>query len=125
MSQGAVFAFLIPGAGTSIAAIGGALRIARWRVIAIVICTLWLGAIMTGLLFDLLLVIRLISSCLYNGEYKVYLCSYSSFAFSGNAPAMSLHDRLGNCQPQTRFTPLGTRRVSAIEAIKDVRQSLG
>jgi uncharacterized membrane protein YraQ (UPF0718 family) len=56
MSQGAALAFLISGAGTSIGAIGGALTIARWRVLAIVVGTLWIGAIVLGLLYDLLLV---------------------------------------------------------------------
>jgi uncharacterized protein len=55
MSQGAALAFLISGAGTSIGAIGGALSIAHWRVIAIVVGTLWTGAMAAGLLFDLLL----------------------------------------------------------------------
>jgi uncharacterized membrane protein YraQ (UPF0718 family) len=54
MSQGAALAFLISGAGTSIGAIGGALSIARWRVIAIVVGTLWAGAMAVGLLFNLL-----------------------------------------------------------------------
>jgi uncharacterized protein len=53
MSQGAALAFLITGAGTSIGAIAGALTIARWRVIALVIATLWIGAVATGFLFDL------------------------------------------------------------------------
>jgi uncharacterized protein len=56
MSQGAALAFLITGAGTSIGALGGALTIARWRVIAIVIGTLWVGSILLGLGFDLLIV---------------------------------------------------------------------
>jgi uncharacterized protein len=60
MSQGAALAFLIAGAGTSIGAIGGALTIARWRVIAIVIGTLWVGAMAVGLLFDLFLASGLI-----------------------------------------------------------------
>jgi uncharacterized membrane protein YraQ (UPF0718 family) len=60
MSQGAALAFLISGAGTSIGAIGGALSIARWRVIAIVVGTLWTGAMAVGLLFDLLLASGLI-----------------------------------------------------------------
>lgn len=55
MSQGAALAFLISGAGTSIGAIGGTLSIARWRVIAVVVGTLWVGAIVVGLFFDLLL----------------------------------------------------------------------
>jgi uncharacterized membrane protein YraQ (UPF0718 family) len=48
MSEGAAMAFLITGAGTSIGAIAGALVIARWRVVAIVIGTLWVGAILLG-----------------------------------------------------------------------------
>lgn len=56
MSQGAALSFLITGAGTSIGALGGALTIARWRVIAIVIGTLWAGSILLGLGFDLLIV---------------------------------------------------------------------
>lgn len=54
MSQGAALAFLITGAGTSIGAIGGALTIARWRVIAIVIGTLWAGSILIGLAYNFL-----------------------------------------------------------------------
>jgi uncharacterized protein len=54
MSQGAALAFLITGAGTSIGAIGGALTIARWRVIGIVIGTLWVGAILLGFAYNLL-----------------------------------------------------------------------
>ena len=53
MSQGAALAFLITGAGTSLGALGGALTIARWRVIAIVIGTLWLGSILFGLAYNL------------------------------------------------------------------------
>lgn len=55
MSQGAALAFLITGAGTSLGALGGALTIARWRVIAIVIGTLWLGSIFLGFAYDLFL----------------------------------------------------------------------
>ncbi len=55
MSQGAALAFLIAGSGTSIGAIGGALSIAKWRVIAVVVGTLWAGAILLGLAYDLLL----------------------------------------------------------------------
>jgi uncharacterized membrane protein YraQ (UPF0718 family) len=55
MSQGAALAFLITGAGTSVGAVAGALMIARWRVLALVIGTLWVGAIVTGFLFDFLL----------------------------------------------------------------------
>jgi len=56
MSQGAALAFLITGAGTSIGALGGALTIARWRVLAIVLGTLWVGSILIGVLFDLILI---------------------------------------------------------------------
>jgi uncharacterized membrane protein YraQ (UPF0718 family) len=52
MSQGAALAFLITGAGTSLGALGGALTIARWRVIAIVIGTLWIGSILLGLIYN-------------------------------------------------------------------------
>ena len=48
MSEGAALAFLITGAGTSIGAISGALTIARWRVIIIVLGTLWVGSILIG-----------------------------------------------------------------------------
>ena len=54
MSQGAALAFLITGAGTSLGALGGALTIARWRVIAIVIGTLWLGSILLGFAYNIL-----------------------------------------------------------------------
>ena len=53
MSQGAALAFLITGAGTSLGALGGALTIARWRVIAIVIGTLWAGSILIGFAYNL------------------------------------------------------------------------
>jgi uncharacterized membrane protein YraQ (UPF0718 family) len=56
MSQGAALAFLIAGAGTSIGAITGALTIARWRVVALVVGVLWLGAILSGLAFDLAMI---------------------------------------------------------------------
>ena len=55
MSQGAALAFLITGAGTSLGAIGGALTIARWRVIAIVIGTLWVGSILIGFAYNFLI----------------------------------------------------------------------
>jgi len=57
MSQGAALAFLITGAGTSIGAIAGAMTIARWRVISIVLGTLFIGAIALGFAYDLLLVL--------------------------------------------------------------------
>jgi hypothetical protein len=53
MSQGAALAFLITGAGTSIGALGGMFTIARWRVIGIVIGTLWLGSIVLGFIYNL------------------------------------------------------------------------
>ena len=59
MSQGAALAFLISGAGTSIGAIAGAMAIARWRVVALVVGILWVGAIMCGLAFNLVLQSRL------------------------------------------------------------------
>ena len=43
---------LITGAGTSIGALGGALTIARWRVIAIVLGTLWAGSILIGFAYN-------------------------------------------------------------------------
>ncbi|HEY6058861.1 MAG TPA: permease, partial [Candidatus Limnocylindrales bacterium] len=49
MGAGPAMAFLITGAGTSIGAMSGALLIARWRVLAIVVGTLWVGAIVIGL----------------------------------------------------------------------------
>jgi uncharacterized membrane protein YraQ (UPF0718 family) len=52
MSQGAALAFLITGAGTSMGAIGGALTIARWRVLAIVVGTLWAGSILIGFAYN-------------------------------------------------------------------------
>lgn len=53
MSAGAALAFLITGAGTSIGAFMGALTIARWRVIAIVVGTLVMGAVIIGMTYDL------------------------------------------------------------------------
>ncbi len=54
MSPGAALAFLITGAGTSVGAIAGALTIARWRVIALVVGTLWVGALITGYAYNAL-----------------------------------------------------------------------
>jgi uncharacterized membrane protein YraQ (UPF0718 family) len=48
MSQGAALAFMISGAGTSIGAIAGALTIARWRVVGLVVGVLWAGAMVCG-----------------------------------------------------------------------------
>jgi uncharacterized protein len=61
MSPGAAMAFLITGAGTSVGAIAGALTIARWRVIALVVGVLWVGAILAGFGYDALLALRLFS----------------------------------------------------------------
>ncbi|MCJ7619579.1 MAG: permease [Anaerolineae bacterium] len=55
MSQGAALAFLITGAGTSFGALAGALTVARWRVVGLVIATLWVGAICFGFAYDGLL----------------------------------------------------------------------
>jgi uncharacterized membrane protein YraQ (UPF0718 family) len=52
MSPGAALAFLITGAGTSLGAVTGALTIARWRVIGLVVFTLWLGAMFSGFAFN-------------------------------------------------------------------------
>ena len=46
---------LVTGAGTSLGAVAGALTIARWRVLAIVVGTLWVGAIVSGYIFDAVL----------------------------------------------------------------------
>jgi len=54
MSQGAIMAFLIAGSGTSVGAITGALTIARWKVVGLVVAVLWVGAILSGYGFDLL-----------------------------------------------------------------------
>ncbi len=59
MSQGAALAFLITGAGTSVGAVTGALAIARWRVIALVVGILWIGAVAAGFSYNLLLAMRL------------------------------------------------------------------
>ena len=58
-SPGAAMAFLLTGAGTSVGAVAGALTIARWRVLAVVVATLWVGAIVSGYVFDALLMGRL------------------------------------------------------------------
>lgn len=54
MSGGAIMAFLIAGAGTSVGAIAGALTIARWRVVGLVVFLLWAGAIAAGYGFEAL-----------------------------------------------------------------------
>jgi uncharacterized membrane protein YraQ (UPF0718 family) len=53
MGSGAAMAFLITGAGTSIGAVSGMLLIARWRVVALVVASLLLGATVTGYLTPL------------------------------------------------------------------------
>jgi len=58
MSASAALAFLITGAGTSIGAMAGALTIARWRVVGLVIGTLWIGAVAFGFAYDALLAAR-------------------------------------------------------------------
>jgi uncharacterized membrane protein YraQ (UPF0718 family) len=55
MGTGPAMAFLITGAGTSVGAISGLLLIARWRVLAIVVGTLWLGAIVLGMIAGMVL----------------------------------------------------------------------
>jgi uncharacterized membrane protein YraQ (UPF0718 family) len=54
MSQGAALAFLITGAGTSFGAVAGMLTIARWRVVVLVVGTLWVGAVLFGMLYNLM-----------------------------------------------------------------------
>jgi uncharacterized membrane protein YraQ (UPF0718 family) len=56
MSAGSALAFLITGAGTSIGAMAGALTIARWRVLAIVIGTLVAGAMVVGAAYDVIMI---------------------------------------------------------------------
>jgi uncharacterized membrane protein YraQ (UPF0718 family) len=53
MGPGAALAFLMTGAGTSVAAISGMLIIARWKVVAIVVASLWIGAMILGYLAPL------------------------------------------------------------------------
>ena len=55
MSAGSALAFLITGAGTSIGAFAGALTIARWRVLSIVLGTLVIGAMVMGAAYDLMI----------------------------------------------------------------------
>jgi uncharacterized membrane protein YraQ (UPF0718 family) len=57
MSQAAVLAFLVIGAGTSIGALAGALTIARWRVVGLVVGALWGGAVICGYAYSLLLIV--------------------------------------------------------------------
>ncbi|MHC1771251.1 MAG: permease [Flexilinea sp.] len=60
MSQGAALAFLITGAGTSIGAFTGMLAIARWRVIITVVGILWIGAIIMGYIYNILMTTGLV-----------------------------------------------------------------
>jgi uncharacterized membrane protein YraQ (UPF0718 family) len=58
-SPGAAMAFLLVGAGTSVGAIAGLLTIARWRVVALVIVTLWPVAIIFGYVYDAMIAMKL------------------------------------------------------------------
>jgi uncharacterized protein len=49
MGIGPAMAFLVTGAGTSLGAVAGALLIARWRVLILVVGSLWIGSILIGL----------------------------------------------------------------------------
>lgn len=53
MGAGPALAFLITGAGTSIGAVSGMLVIARWRVVALVVGSLFVGAVGVGWLAPL------------------------------------------------------------------------
>ena len=53
MGVGPALAFLVTGAGTSVGAFSGMLVIARWRVVALVVGSLWIGAVLTGWLAPL------------------------------------------------------------------------
>jgi uncharacterized membrane protein YraQ (UPF0718 family) len=48
MGPGPAMAFLVTGAGTSLGAVSGGLLIARWRVLALVVACLWVGAVALG-----------------------------------------------------------------------------
>lgn len=48
MGAGPALAFLITGAGTSIGAVSGMLIVARWRIVALVVGTLFVSACLTG-----------------------------------------------------------------------------
>ena len=50
---GAALAFLVTGAGTGVGAISGMLIIARWKLVALVIGSLWAGAVLLGYLAPL------------------------------------------------------------------------
>lgn len=51
-TPGAALAFLITGAGTSVGAVAGALAIARWRVIGLVVASLLVGAVLAGIVYN-------------------------------------------------------------------------
>jgi len=53
MGAGPALAFLITGAGTSIGAVSGMLVVARWRIVALVVATLFVSACLTGWLAPL------------------------------------------------------------------------
>lgn len=53
MGAGPALAFLITGAGTSIGAVSGMLVVARWRIVALVVGTLFVSACLTGWLAPL------------------------------------------------------------------------
>ena len=55
MGVGPALAFLITGAGTSIGAVSGMLVVARWRIVALVVSTLFVSACLTGWLAPLLI----------------------------------------------------------------------
>jgi hypothetical protein len=60
LTGGAVPVRVIAGSGTSIGAIAGALTIARWRVIAVVVSVLWIGAMAAGFACNFLLALRVL-----------------------------------------------------------------
>jgi len=55
MGPGSALALTITGAGTSIGAITGAFVIARARVVALVIASLWIGSVLAGYLYDVIM----------------------------------------------------------------------
>ncbi len=55
MGPGAAMAFIVTGAGTSIGAISGLLIIARARIVALVVGSLFVGAIVMGMIAQLML----------------------------------------------------------------------
>lgn len=55
MGPGAAMAFIVTGAGTSIGAISGLLIIARARIVALVVVSLFVGAIAMGMIAELML----------------------------------------------------------------------